>query len=886
MVDSGPIPTDFESYLRRLEKRLARLERRPVTMPTADLLGPGLAAQAVQIMDWSSADATRNGFYYTGVGGINVPDDTRSWTGQVIAKDDGTGMQQVWSADEAEPQQWTRTYAPDGQGGLLFTEWKRFLTSTGFIGTDELAPSVNAAITAGGVIPDPTGTSPNPTTEEGPASVLIRYPALADPRWVVDLHYTRNDSDTVGPATLHTENIKPLTFVYRDTAGTILNPDDEHFFALVVRKPGGGSAAASAWVEGRVGQIKPENLLLLVGDLIATRLSGEVIEGVTMKGTRYEIGNEGAYIDDEDGLVFPQPDGTEIRLPVDGSLATISTALNIAKELILTAGGNVQGVLKMLGTFLLTNGVPDPTGYPEIVPTWPIEKTITVADAPLFRGLCDSPDGLSWVTARRYGTANGNFYAPVLQRFSKATGALEDYASLNPPVDQVFGVTRVNNLYYALVRDIDDGNLWVHVYDVNLTHQSSSDFPLLDSSGFPVDEADKDSMIGTNHFDGTLMVLIPHLAGANTIYNKSTAGAHVDVDSLTVTSEQHAAYVAAGNFDYGVFRQIAGYRTALGYRAYSSAGGAEIPADSFSPPAGISVRGGWWDGTRFWSLDSLGNIYKHGTSKVDRLVKGAHAWVDDNATGGKHTTLAGPISPNVTIPKRAYIKMVSPPPPEADKSTQDAANGVQPYLSLSTDTPTSQGTPMLAGLWSRTLDAITTGNALPVDNDFPAITGELETEAGGVWVDGAGNGSVGTAGLRDSVRAALDGDYSAGAWTAYTPTFTAATTNPTLGNFTREGRWTRLKGKTIKGTMKITCNAGSGFGTGAYEFGLPVPARDLDHVLVFGAQTGPTHAYIGRGETASTVRMVLTENPVNMNSVNSGMASGTIIRIDFEYEGA
>jgi hypothetical protein len=886
MVDSGPIPTDFESYLRRLEKRLARLERRPVTMPTADLLGPGLAAQAVQIMDWSSADATRNGFYYTGVGGINVPDDTRSWTGQVIAKDDGTGMQQVWSADEAEPQQWTRTYAPDGQGGLLFTEWKRFLTSTGFIGTDELAPSVNAAITAGGVIPDPTGTSPNPTTEEGPASVLIRYPALADPRWVVDLHYTRNDSDTVGPATLHTENIKPLTFVYRDTAGTILNPDDEHFFALVVRKPGGGSAAASAWVEGRVGQIKPENLLLLVGDLIATRLSGEVIEGVTMKGTRYEIGNEGAYIDDEDGLVFPQPDGTEIRLPVDGSLATISTALNIAKELILTAGGNVQGVLKMLGTLLLTNGVPDPTGYPEIVPTWPIEKTITVADAPLFRGLCDSPDGLSWVTARRYGTANGNFYAPVLQRFSKATGALEDYASLNPPVDQVFGVTRVNNLYYALVRDIDDGNLWVHVYDVNLTHQSSSDFPLLDSSGFPVDEADKDSMIGTNHFDGTLMVLIPHLAGANTIYNKSTAGAHVDVDSLTVTSEQHAAYVAAGNFDYGVFRQIAGYRTALGYRAYSSAGGAEIPADSFSPPAGISVRGGWWDGTRFWSLDSLGNIYKHGTAKVDRLVKGAHAWVDDNATGGKHTTLAGPISPNVTIPKRAYIKMVSPPPPEADKTTQDAANGVQQYLSLSSDTPTASGTPLLNGNWSRVTDSTSGGSALPVDNDFPVVTGGIESEAGGFEVDGGSNGDIGTAGLRDSVRAALFDDFAAGAFDTYTPTFTAATTNPTLGNFTRSGYWKRGLGKRIKGTMVITCNAASGFGTGAYEFGLPVAARDPDHVLVKAVQTGPTHAYLGRGETASTVRLVLTTTEVNMNSVNSGMASGTKVRIDFDYEGA
>lgn len=126
---------------------------------------------------------------------------------------------------------------------------------------------------------------------------------------------------------------------------------------------------------------------------------------------------------------------------------------------------------------------------------------------------------------------------------------------------------------------------------------------------------------------------------------------------------------------------------------------------------------------------------------------------------------------------------------------------------------------------------------------------------------------------------------SGGAWTAYTPTFTAVTTNPTLANFTLTGRYAQW-GKTVSFTVVITCNAASGFGTGTYEFGLPVAARSINGVVVTGNQSGPNRTYVGRGETLSTFRFYQTSDFTAVNSVNSAMASGAVIRIAGTYEAA
>lgn len=58
------------------------------------------------------------------------------------------------------------------------------------------------------------------------------------------------------------------------------------------------------------------------------------------------------------------------------------------------------------------------------------------------------------------------------------------------------------------------------------------------------------------------------------------------------------------------------------------------------------------------------------------------------------------------------------------------------------------------------------------------------------------------------------------AWTAYTPSFTAATSGPTLGATSVSGYY-RLIGKTCDIDIDITIGSGWAAGSGSYRFGLP-----------------------------------------------------------------
>lgn len=60
-----------------------------------------------------------------------------------------------------------------------------------------------------------------------------------------------------------------------------------------------------------------------------------------------------------------------------------------------------------------------------------------------------------------------------------------------------------------------------------------------------------------------------------------------------------------------------------------------------------------------------------------------------------------------------------------------------------------------------------------------------------------------------------------GAWTTYTPTWTAASVNPAIGNGTLTGRYQRLFGRTFLVQVKMVAGSTTTFGTGAWSFLLP-----------------------------------------------------------------
>lgn len=73
---------------------------------------------------------------------------------------------------------------------------------------------------------------------------------------------------------------------------------------------------------------------------------------------------------------------------------------------------------------------------------------------------------------------------------------------------------------------------------------------------------------------------------------------------------------------------------------------------------------------------------------------------------------------------------------------------------------------------------------------------------------------------------AIDASVGTGllAWTSYTPTLTATTTNPTIGNSVWDAAYCKI-GKTVHVRIKLTLGSTFAVGSGAYVFSLPIAPK-------------------------------------------------------------
>ncbi len=107
--------------------------------------------------------------------------------------------------------------------------------------------------------------------------------------------------------------------------------------------------------------------------------------------------------------------------------------------------------------------------------------------------------------------------------------------------------------------------------------------------------------------------------------------------------------------------------------------------------------------------------------------------------------------------------------------------------------------------------------------------------------------------LRDNLKAIGD------PWTSYTPTWTAATTNPTLGNGTLTGAYLSA-GKLTVFRVRLTIGSTTTIGSGSYAFALPATANTIGNEPVgngfirdnSAATFRMRHAYMN---TTGTVRL-------------------------------
>lgn len=131
------IPTQAEDWFGNQEKRMMHEERRPRVHKASDLLGPGIAPNAVRINDWNGEETFFNGFYYSGPGSMHSPDDSQWWIGESLSELDGYGIQKVWNYRlGGQPTLMVRTFTLQADT-RLFSPWQALEAGSSDVPGDE-----------------------------------------------------------------------------------------------------------------------------------------------------------------------------------------------------------------------------------------------------------------------------------------------------------------------------------------------------------------------------------------------------------------------------------------------------------------------------------------------------------------------------------------------------------------------------------------------------------------------------------------------------------------------------------------------------------------------------------------------------------------------------
>lgn len=144
--------------------------------------------------------------------------------------------------------------------------------------------------------------------------------------------------------------------------------------------------------------------------------------------------------------------------------------------------------------------------------------------------------------------------------------------------------------------------------------------------------------------------------------------------------------------------------------------------------------------------------------------------------------------------------------------------------------------------------------------------------------------------LEQEVQRLKTGERPKKAWTNYTPTWTATTTAPVLGNGTLNGRYTKI-GKTIVGDILLAMGSTTTYGSGGWSLSLPFSCASSS------IRYGGSWAVVDAGTTnyagslfivagSSTVGFFVRDAGPNFfsNTLPHTWASGDTLYLSFAYE--
>ncbi|NUL09061.1 hypothetical protein [Streptomyces lunaelactis] len=141
--------------------------------------------------------------------------------------------------------------------------------------------------------------------------------------------------------------------------------------------------------------------------------------------------------------------------------------------------------------------------------------------------------------------------------------------------------------------------------------------------------------------------------------------------------------------------------------------------------------------------------------------------------------------------------------------------------------------------------------------------------------------------IRDQINSML------AAWTAYTPAWTAVTTNPVVNNGTITGRHMKV-GRTCHTQIDLVTGSTTTYGSGGYSFSLPFTSASV------GTRTGLAHVFLSQrylgqfhvaaSATTGTLFFPASGSVSNLSQAASNVpvtwANGLQLRISLTYETA
>lgn len=128
------------------------------------------------------------------------------------------------------------------------------------------------------------------------------------------------------------------------------------------------------------------------------------------------------------------------------------------------------------------------------------------------------------------------------------------------------------------------------------------------------------------------------------------------------------------------------------------------------------------------------------------------------------------------------------------------------------------------------------------------------------------------------------------AWTSYTPSWTASSVNPAIGNGSITGGYMRV-GKTIDFKIRIAIGSTTTTGTGNYRFSLPVAAAGgLNYPIlcvgILRSAAGTRFHRAGYLNDAAEIALVSENGSLVQNDTPTTWADGAIFTIQGRYEAA